>query len=130
VRRLIINADDFGLTTGVNRGIADCCRTGVATSTTLMANSKAFDQAVQIAGELGPKAGVGCHVMLVDGAPLLPAAQVSSLLDNGSGEFRRGIGEFALGALRGKIRPEEMEAEAVAQIRKAQAAGVRQGQLD
>lgn len=102
----------------------------MATSTTLMANSKAFDQAVQIAGELGPKAGVGCHVMLVDGAPLLPAAQVGSLLENGSGQFRRGIGEFALGALRGKIRPEEMETEAIAQIRKAQAAGVRLSHVD
>ena len=48
MRRLIINADDLGLTTGVNRGIRECLQYGIATSATLMANAAAFGDAVEV----------------------------------------------------------------------------------
>jgi chitin disaccharide deacetylase len=63
VRRLIVNADDFGLTAGVNRAILECHKRGVVTSTTLMANAAAFSEAVQDA-QSAPELGVGCHVVL------------------------------------------------------------------
>ena len=66
MRRLIINADDFGLTSGVNRAIVEAHGHGVVTSATLMANAPAFSEAVQLA-EASPRLGVGCHVVLVDG---------------------------------------------------------------
>ena len=128
VRRLIINADDFGLTKGVNRGIAECHAAGAVTSTTLMANSAAFDDAVAIA-KANPSLGVGCHVMLVDGEPLTgPAAK--SLVTRAGKEFRVGITEFAWAAMRGKLNEDEIYAETSAQIKKVQAAGLTVDHFD
>ena len=71
MRRLIVNADDFGLTSGVNQAIAELHRAGVVTSASLMAREKATDEAIEIARST-PSLGVGCHVVLVDGEPVLP----------------------------------------------------------
>jgi hopanoid biosynthesis associated protein HpnK len=131
VRRLIINADDFGFTAGVNRAIVEAHSHGVVTSSTLMANGPAFPDAVQLAGTI-PQMSVGCHVVLIDGQPLLDPKAVSSLLDRntGNGRFRDGIGGFALRALAGRLDPREIEAEVTAQIRKLQAAGIAVSHLD
>jgi len=59
--RLIINADDFGLTPGVNRAIAELHQARAITSTTLMATGAAFEDAVAIA-HANPALGVGCHI--------------------------------------------------------------------
>src|ERR1700760_852498 len=69
--RLILNADDFGLTRGINRAIAELHAAGALTSATLMANGTAFDDAVAGA-RANPTLGVGCHVVLTDGRPLSP----------------------------------------------------------
>jgi chitin disaccharide deacetylase len=130
VRRLIINADDFGLTSGVNRAIVETHDRGVVSSTTLMANGKAFDGAVCLAKQ-SPRLGVGCHIVLVDGVPVLEPSQVQSLLQaSGSTHFRDGIGKFGALAVLGRLAPDEIEAEAVAQIRKIQSAGVIVTHLD
>jgi hopanoid biosynthesis associated protein HpnK len=131
VRRLIINADDFGLTSGVNRAIVESHERGVVTSATLMAGGRAFEEAVQLARG-APQLSIGCHVVLVDGEPLLPPNHVPTLLapaDSGT-RFRNGIGELATAALRGKIDPAQVEAEATAQIRKLQAAGLALSHFD
>jgi predicted glycoside hydrolase/deacetylase ChbG (UPF0249 family) len=70
VRRLIINADDFGLTRGVNQAIVEGNQRGTITSATLMATGPAFDEAVELAQSC-PSLSVGCHVVLVDGVPVL-----------------------------------------------------------
>src|SRR3984957_7221211 len=80
MKQLIFNADDFGMTRGVNDGIIRGHREGILTSTTLMANGLAFDDAVQKALE-NPKLGVGCHLVLVGGKPVAPPESVASLLD-------------------------------------------------
>jgi hopanoid biosynthesis associated protein HpnK len=129
VRRLIVNADDFGLTAGVNRGILEAHRAGIVTSTTLMANSKAFDDAVHLA-RFSPKLSVGCHLVLVDGLPLLSLGEVASLVDPGDSHFRKNISGFALRALSGRLAAGEIEAEATAQIRKLQSAGVQVSHID
>ena len=131
MRRLIINADDFGFTAGINRAIVEAHNHGVLTSSTLMANGQAFADAVRLAGTV-PQLSVGCHVVLIDGQPLLDSKAVSSLLDRstGNGRFRNGIGGFALRALAGSFDPREIEAEVTAQIRKLQAAGIRVSHLD
>lgn len=67
---LVVNADDFGFTHGVNAGIVAAHREGVLTATTLMANAPAFDDAVRLARE-HPSLDVGCHLVLVQG-PGLP----------------------------------------------------------
>ncbi|MBI2682129.1 MAG: ChbG/HpnK family deacetylase [Acidobacteriales bacterium] len=121
MRRLIINADDFGLTPGVNRAIAECFDSGLVTSTTLMAGSAAFDEAVSLS-KSRPTLCVGCHAMLVDGRPL--TASPASLLAPGTSRFRAGIAGFAIHALRGRILPDEVAAEALAQFRRLQQAGI------
>lgn len=70
LKRLIINADDFGFTRDVNAGIIHAHRCGVLTSTTLMANGAAFEDAVHWAKET-PSLDIGCHLVLVQGRSLL-----------------------------------------------------------
>jgi chitin disaccharide deacetylase len=130
VRRLIVNADDFGLTGGVNRGIVEAHSAGIVTSTTLMANSAAFDDAVQLARS-NPKLSVGCHLVLVDGSPLLGRDKVPSLMDpRNPGCFYQNISSFAQRALTGRFDANEIEAEATAQIRKLQSAGIQVSHVD
>ena len=139
MRRLIVNADDFGFTAGVNRGIVEAHSHGVVTSTTLMANGPAFSDAVRLAGTV-PQLSVGCHIVLIDGQPMLDPKIIPSLVgrdangridrDSGSARFRDGISGFALRALAGRLDSHEIEAEATAQIRKLQAAGIAVTHLD
>jgi predicted glycoside hydrolase/deacetylase ChbG (UPF0249 family) len=132
VRRLIINADDFGLTKGVDRGIARGHEEGLITSTTLMANAGAFGDAVEAVAKLNGTSrrfSIGCHVVLMDGEPLLAADHVGSLLGEG-GRFRDSLLAFAGQSLRGRLKAEEIEAEASAQMRKIASAGIRLSHFD
>jgi predicted glycoside hydrolase/deacetylase ChbG (UPF0249 family) len=135
VRRLIVNADDFGLTPGVNRAIVEAHQHGIVTSATMMAGARAFDDAAEQARSLASGAtpfGIGCHIMLVDGVPLSPAAQITSLIEAGDGiaRFRDSLSSFAIAALSGRINPDELEVEAAAQMRRVQQAGVRPSHFD
>lgn len=128
MRRLIINADDFGLTAGVNRAIVEAHEGGIVTSATLMADGQAFDDAVSLARSRS-RLGIGCHIVLVDGRPLVRQTATHTLLDptRSTAEvpcFREGIGKFAALALLGKLAEDEIEVEATAQIRKLQSSGV------
>lgn len=128
--RLIINADDFGLTAGVNRAILELHQAGLLTSTTLMAKAAATDQAVEIAHS-APKLGVGCHVVLVDGEPLLsPRRELPHLTDSVSGRFHPTLGAFLKQLFTGRIRSSEIEAEAAAQIALLQSRGLRLTHID
>jgi len=70
-KRLIVNADDFGFTPDVNRGIVAAHRQGIVTATTLMANGDAFDDAVRLAKQ-NPTLDAGCHLVLIGGRALAP----------------------------------------------------------
>jgi hopanoid biosynthesis associated protein HpnK len=129
VRRLIINADDFGLTPGVNRAIVECHERGIVTSATLIANAGAFADAVRWSQSTS-QLSIGCHVVLVDGSPVLAGAQISSLLSGSNARFHEGISGLGVRALRGRLNPHEIEAEATAQIRRLCAAGIRVTHLD
>jgi hopanoid biosynthesis associated protein HpnK len=131
MRRLIINADDFGLTEGVNRAILEGHRDGAITSATLMANGNQFASAARSAQSV-PELSVGCHVVLVDGEPLLPKEQVRSLLagNNRTARLRNGFLELARASFRKRIQPNEVEAEATAQIRALQSAGIGVSHVD
>jgi len=130
VRRLIINADDFGLTAGVNRAIVEAHQRGVVTSATMMANGGALQDAVARAHEAG--LSVGCHVVLIDGAPLLAPQDVSSLVvaDGTGTRFRDGWLGFASRALRKRLDEEQIAAEVEAQIRRIQQTGLRVTHVD
>ena len=137
MRRLIVNADDFGLTSGVNRAIAEAHSNGIVTSATLMANSRAFQEAAALARQIADAGGnlsVGCHVVLLDGEPVSQPDRVPSLLQpntqQGNGRFRNSLNDFVIASFRHKLSPVEMEAEATAQIQRLQAAGVRVSHFD
>jgi predicted glycoside hydrolase/deacetylase ChbG (UPF0249 family) len=108
-KRLIVNADDFGFTQGVNEGIIEAHRRGILTAATLMANGAAFDHAVQLAKRT-PSLDVGAHLVLV-GAPGLPRT-VAALVRN-----------IALGRMR-------IHEDLDAQIRRIRAAGIHPTHLD
>ena len=131
MRRLIVNADDFGLTSGVNRGIIEAHTHGVVTSTTLMACGAKFQEAVDLALRT-PQLSVGCHVLLVDASPVLDLRQISSLVTANSGtpKFRDSLVRFACLAAARRLNEDEIEAEITAQIQKLQAAGIQVSHLD
>jgi predicted glycoside hydrolase/deacetylase ChbG (UPF0249 family) len=115
VSRLIVNADDFGLTAGVNRAILELHRSGVVTSASLMARGAATEEAIAV-GLSTPSLGVGCHVALVDGYPVLPRREIPTLVSETTGRFQPTLGAFLKRLLAGRIRSSEIEAEATAQI--------------
>jgi hopanoid biosynthesis associated protein HpnK len=130
VRRLIVNADDFGLTRGVNHAIVETHDRGIVTSTTLMANGPAFEDAIQRASSAA-RLSIGCHIVLVDGLPVLP--EKTPTLSNKKardGRFYESLSSFAVRAVSGRVRADEIEAEATAQFRKLQAAGIAVSHFD
>jgi predicted glycoside hydrolase/deacetylase ChbG (UPF0249 family) len=132
VRKLIVNADDFGLTAGVNRAIIETHADGVVSSATLMANGPAFEGAVT-AARSAPKLSVGCHVVLVDGTPVSPPGALDTLLAIRSAEpekFYSSLSAFAARATLGGFDRDQLVAEVTAQIKKIQAAGLRVTHLD
>ncbi len=124
-----MNADDFGLTPGVNRAIVELHQAGVLTSTTLMAKAGTTSEAIAIA-RATPSLGVGCHVVLVDGDPVLPPAEIRSLIDQKTGCFPVSLNVFLTRLFTGRIRPAEIEAEAAAQIARLQDSGLRLTHID
>lgn len=132
MRQLIVNADDFGLAAGVNRAIMEAHRDGIVSSATLMASGPAFDDAVGVGLSL-PRLSVGCHVVLVDGAPVGPPSALDTLVAIRSAEpdnFYTSLSAFAARATLGGFDPEQLVEEITAQIRKLQAAGIRVTHLD
>jgi hopanoid biosynthesis associated protein HpnK len=129
VSHLIVNADDFGVTSGVNRAVMELHTAGVLTSATLMARAAATCEAVSMA-RATPSLGVGCHVVLVDGDTVLPAKEIPSLVDPRTGRFHATLGAFLERLLTGRIRSAEIQAETAAQIYLLQKAGVTLSHID
>ena len=132
MRKLIVNADDLGLTAGVNRAILETHLGGVVSSATLMASGGAFEDAVT-AARSAPNLSVGCHVVLVDGAPVSPPDTVDTLLAIRSAEpdkFYSSLSAFAARATLGGFDRDQLVAEITAQIRKIQSAGLQVTHLD
>jgi hypothetical protein len=107
-RRLIVNADDYGLTAGVSRGILEAHRRGIVTSTTLLVNRPIEASLIEALKASGM--GVGLHLNLTLGPPVAPARRVASLLD-GEGRFVRDAREAAR-----RARPDEARIELGLQI--------------
>lgn len=128
LRRLVVNADDLGLTVGVNNGIFDAHDRGVLTSASLFANAPATTDAIRRV-RFRPSLGVGVHLTLVDGAPTLPPSRVPSLVKD-DGRFRASWKPFIVACLRGRVALDEIERELTAQIERIRAEGIRPTHLD
>ncbi|PHA01295.1 chitin disaccharide deacetylase [Bacillus pseudomycoides] len=119
--RLIVNADDFGLTRGVNYGIIDAHVNGLVNSTTMMMNMPGVEHAVQLAKEY-KTLGVGVHLVLTEGKPLL--SDVPSLIkEDGSFHSQHAIRKE-------NIDPHDAEREWTAQIDKFLSYGLTPTHLD
>lgn len=128
MKELILNADDFGLTRGVNEGIVRAHREGILTSATLMANGPAFEDAVERAKQ-NPQLGVGCHLVLVGGLAVAPREKIPSLADR-DGRLPRSIGVLMAKLSCGRVRSRDVETELRAQIEKLRRAGIEPTHLD
>lgn len=88
MKKLIVNADDFGRAPGVNRGILDAHRNGIVTSTTIMINYDHAAPGLELAQTEAPDLGIGLHLNLTSWQPVAPPGEVTSLLDD-NGLFHR-----------------------------------------
>jgi predicted glycoside hydrolase/deacetylase ChbG (UPF0249 family) len=116
MRYLVVNADDFGLTEGVNEGILECHVDGILTATTLMANGPAYEHAVRLA-LANPELDIGCHLVLVGGASLV----------NTGRRFPNSVPEMIAAIAARQLRPYE---ELRAQIRRILDDGLQPTHLD
>lgn len=122
MKYLIVNGDDFGFSPGVNQGIQQAHRAGILTSTTVMVNL-AFAGQIREAAAENPGLGVGVHLNITYGRPLLPAPKVNSLLGAG-GAFLRPEAGF------GKVNPDQVKEEWRAQVELMLSWGIRLTHLD
>jgi hopanoid biosynthesis associated protein HpnK len=128
MKRLIVNADDFGYTRGVNAGIVRGFRDGIVTSATIMANGDAFEDAIECA-QANPKLGVGCHLVLVGGKCVAPVRQVISLADS-EGCLPSSLPALLSKLSTGSVRLQAIEAELRAQVERVIASGLRPTHFD
>jgi predicted glycoside hydrolase/deacetylase ChbG (UPF0249 family) len=84
---VIVNADDFGLDSSTNGGIVAAFRTGLISSTTLMANQPGYEEAVELAHEHGLADHVGVHLVLTRGMPLTEPIRRLRRFCNDDGAF-------------------------------------------
>src|SRR5207244_1596197 len=127
-RRLVVNADDFGLSDGVNRAISEAHAAGTVSSASLLVNAPGFADAVRRA-RAAPALGVGLHFNLTMGAPVSPATAVPSLSDRRTGRFWS-LSRLIARALSGRVDGAEVALECAAQIARAKSSGVRLTHLD
>lgn len=120
---LIVNADDFGYTSGVNWGILQAIDCGIVTSTSLMVNMPGTAEALEFF-RFGRITAAGVHLCLTTGRPVSPPEEVSSLVDD-QGFFKRKKELFSSPLDGGEIRREFW-----AQIKKARDAGIDITHLD
>lgn len=124
----MVNADDFGLSPGVNRGIIEAHEAGSVTSTSLLANAPGFADAIARAHR-APRLGVGLHANLTVGAPVAPRAAVASLWDPRTEAFYP-LSRLVRRALTGLIEPRHVAIECAAQLACLESAGIAVTHVD
>ena len=127
-RRIIINADDFGLCEGVNKAVVQAHTNGILTSATIMANMPAAEEAVETAKQM-PTLGAGVHLNLTEGEPISKEAAVKPLLD-GQGQFAVPFSKLPMLSIKsGKVR-QAIRTELAAQIQWVIERGIKPTHLD
>jgi hopanoid biosynthesis associated protein HpnK len=128
MKRLIVNADDFGLAESVNRGIIVAHREGILTSASLLANGSAFEQSIALADQC-PDLSIGIHLNISDGIPISPARSIPTLV-NDHGELHLSPLRIWIRILTRQIRLEDVHSEFRAQLLKVSRAGLTPTHLD
>lgn len=125
--RLIINADDFGLSPGINQGVLRLFDNNRLTSTSLVVNMPSSTDAVEQA-LIRPAMRVGLHLNLTTGRPLLPPDRVASLVTD-EGDFLS-TSAFLLRLMTGRLDLNEVEAELGTQIETYLKTGLEPAHID
>src|SRR5690349_18481794 len=121
-RRLIVNADDFGLSRSVNEAVIRAHREGVLTSASLMVNEPGYQEAVELA-RANPRLGVGLHLTLLFGHAALSPEKIPGLV-NAKGEFTNSpVGAGFRYFFRRELR-EQLRAEIRAQFERFRGTGL------
>ena len=128
MKKIIVNADDFGRHELINRAVERAFNTGCLKSATLMAGGIAFDDAVALAKKI-PGLGVGIHFTLANGNPILTPKEIPSLVTE-EGIFHGDYVKFLKRYLSGKISLSEVRAELAAQLEKIQRTGLTLTHVD
>ncbi len=126
--RLVVNADDFGLSPAISRGIVRAHRDGIVTSTSLLGNVVDLDGARALLAEV-PTLGVGVHLALTGGAPVSPPERVRSLVTP-DGRFHARGHDLITAWVRGRVAAEDVQRELEAQVARIRDAGVAIDHLD
>lgn len=121
--RLIINADDFGLTMNVSRGILEGMKKGIITDTSAIANTDDFQRCAALALKNGLNE-MGLHCLLTMGEPVLPAEKIPSLVDKDGRFYPRDI------FMEKDVNMDEVEAELEAQISRLVGSGLKMNHID
>jgi hopanoid biosynthesis associated protein HpnK len=127
MRCLVTVADDFGMSSSVNRAVADACDKGILTAASIMAGGEAFEEAAQIALDR-PGLSVGLHATLCDGRAALPHARIPGLTNN-EGLFETNPAKAWLRYTRPGLRS-EIAMEIDAQFNRLENAGIRPSHVD
>lgn len=128
MKKIIINADDFGLCACVNEGIVRAHREGALSSATIMANMPGFAEAVDLARD-NPDLGIGVHLNLLRGLPLSDPSKIAPLLGP-DGRFLVSPRKLLGRIVSGKAGRDVLKRELRAQIEKALKAGLVPSHLD
>lgn len=123
----MVNGDDFGYSAAIDAAIVRCHTDGILTSATLLVNRPATDDALELARR-HPSLGVGLHLNLTEGTPVLPPALVPSLVDR-QGQFVSFPRQFSRIAT-GQARLAEVERELRAQFELVLARGLHPTHVD
>jgi predicted glycoside hydrolase/deacetylase ChbG (UPF0249 family) len=122
MKRLIVNADDFGLCGSVNRGILEAHQRGIVTSATILANAPGFEDAIALARQ-APSLGVGVHLTLTWGRPVSRPQEVPSLV-RGDGAFAFTAWHLPAAMAAGRITLGDVRKEWSAQVARLRQKGI------
>jgi hopanoid biosynthesis associated protein HpnK len=125
---LIINADDFGFSQGVNAAIIQAHEEGILTSTSLMVSGDAAQNAIALAKN-HPHLAVGLHLVLVCGKSVLPPAQIPNLVDS-QGNFSNNPTQAGLSYQFNPATRAELRLEISAQLEKFRDSGLNLAHVD
>ncbi|MFA5144804.1 MAG: ChbG/HpnK family deacetylase [Candidatus Omnitrophota bacterium] len=127
-KKIVINADDFGLSRGINEGIINCINAGIVNSVSLVANGSEFEAAVKLL-EKNSGFETGIHFVLTEEKALLNKKEIPTLVDKG-GYFPRNWFSFLGLFCTGKIKIYEINKELEAQISKMIHSGIKISHID
>jgi hopanoid biosynthesis associated protein HpnK len=122
VKKLIVTADDFGAAVPINEAVEHAHRSGVLSAASLMVGASAVTDAVERARRL-PSLGVGLHLTLVNGCPVLPPRQIPDLIGH-DGRFSCDPVRFGIALFFSRKIQRQAEAEIQAQFERFRATGL------